>query len=74
VSDKDVDQVRREVAAEYHRVMIDLSMTGTADLPIVKDGKDMVRRFIIGEDKIITFKDVEVDGGAEIDLGDDLQN
>lgn len=54
----EVERIRRDVAQEYHRVMLDLVMSGTADLRIIKDGVPMIRRFSYDDQKIIQWVDI----------------
>ena len=64
----DVEEVRRQVAQEYHRVMLDLAMTGSADMPIVKEGKNLVRRFSKLDDGTIIYSDVAADDADQVGL------
>ena len=71
MTDEEIDKVRREVAAEYHRVALELVMDGTSDVKIVRDDKNMIRRFTKNPDGVISFEDVEVpDGEVELPEGD----
>jgi hypothetical protein len=65
MDEAEIEKVRRQVAQEYHRVMIDLAMTGRAELPIVKDGKRLVRQFSRNRDNIIVCVDVEEVPGVD---------
>jgi hypothetical protein len=59
----DVEEMRRKVAQEYHRVMMDIFAAGYSEMEIVKDGRRMVRRFSRDENKTITYQDVESSNG-----------
>lgn len=61
----DVEAVRRKVAEKYHEVMLDLVMTGEAELKIVKDGRNATRRFFRDENKIVRWEDVDHDAASE---------
>lgn len=65
MTDEEIEEIRRKVAQEYHRVMIDLAMTGKATMPIVKEGGSFVREFRKDENNVIVYADVAADDSGE---------